>query len=90
VVQRRCAELGLTKGKDGKHIQDAETLVRDLYKDAKNRACNSGQLSTSKKDIIDKDQAHDKNSTETPEDKNPSSGVYRLVDAILKAFPPPK
>lgn len=52
-VQRRCTEIGLTVGKDGKHIQDAETLVRDHYENAKNRACNSGQLSTSKKDTFD-------------------------------------
>jgi hypothetical protein len=86
-VQRRCMELNLTLGKDGKRIQDAETLVQDFYRDAKNRASNSGQLSASKKDIIDKDQTHDRNGTEKPEDRNPSSGVYKLIDAIYEAFP---
>jgi hypothetical protein len=89
-VQRRCAELGLTQGqgKDGKHIQDAETLVQECYEAAKNRACNSGQFLILKKEAITGDQAHERSGTEKPEDKNPSSGMYRLIDAIYAAFPP--
>jgi hypothetical protein len=86
-VQKRCAELGLTRGKDGKHVQDAETLIRDCYEAAKNRACNSGQFLILKKDSSIKDQSHGTNDTEKPEDKNPSSGVYQLIDAIYAAFP---
>jgi hypothetical protein len=71
-VQRRCEELGLTQGK---HIQDIDSLIRDYYDAAKNRA-------------LSLDQAHDRNEIVKPEDRNPSSGVYKLIDAIYAAFPP--
>jgi hypothetical protein len=56
-----------------KHISDADGLLK-LYPDAKRRA---KQL----------DEAHDRADTK-PEDRNPSSGVYKLIDAIYEAFPP--
>ena len=73
-VQRRCEELGLTHGKGGKHIRDAESLLRDSYQDARNRASSV-------------DEAHDRNGTQKPEDRNPSSGMYLLIDAIYAVFP---
>lgn len=74
-VQRRCEELGLTYGKDGKHIRDAESLIQNCYEAARNRARTL-------------DQAHDRNGTTRPEDRNPSSGMHRLIDVIFAAFPP--
>jgi hypothetical protein len=73
-IQRRCKELGLT---DGKQIHDAKSLIRDCYGVARSFAINS-------------DQAHDRNGTGKPEDRNPSSGVYKLIEAIHEAFPQPK
>jgi hypothetical protein len=86
-VQRRCEELGITHGKDGKHIRDVGSLLRDCYLDARNRANNSGQLRILRGDANADNQALEGNETETPEDTNPSSGVHRLVDAICAAFP---
>jgi len=71
-VQRRCEELGLIHGK---HIQDVDSLISDFYGAAKSRAYTL-------------DQAHIRNGTEKPEDRNPSSGIYKLIDAVLAAFPP--
>lgn len=73
-VQRRCEELNITRGK---HIQDAGSLIRDFYDVAKSRAFSL-------------DQTHDRNEIKRPEDMNPSSGMYKLVDAICGAFAPPK
>jgi len=56
-----------------KHIRDVDELL-ELYPDAQRRA---KQL----------DERHEGNNTK-PEDRNPSSGVYRLIDAIYAAFPP--
>jgi hypothetical protein len=86
-VQRRCEELGITHGKDGKHIRDVGFLLRDCYLDAKNRANNSGQLQILRGDTNAENQALDTNETEKPEDRNPSSAMYRLVEAICAAFP---
>jgi len=74
-AQMRCREIGITDAKGGKHLQDLDNLIRNDYLAAKARACNS-------------EAVHDRNQNETPEDRNPSSGVYRLVDAILAAFKP--
>lgn len=74
-VQRLCVELGVTVNEGGKHIQNVNALVENGYQAAKVRACNL-------------EQAHDRNVTEKPEDRNPSSGVYKLIDAIYEAFPP--
>jgi hypothetical protein len=74
-AQRRCEELGLTHGKGGKHIQGTESLLRDSYQAARNRASSI-------------DEIHDRNGTHKPEDRNPSSGMYGLIDAIYAAFPP--
>ncbi|MGA2276105.1 MAG: RloB family protein [Terracidiphilus sp.] len=73
-VQRLCVERGVTVIEGGKHIQNVSALVENGYQAAKVRACNL-------------DQAHDRNGTEKPEDRNPSSGVYKLIDAIYEAFP---
>jgi hypothetical protein len=74
-AQRRCKETGITKGADGKHIVDAGALVKYDYKNAKSRA-------------VAMEKTHTDNGAKTPEDKNPSSGVFELVDAIYAAFPP--
>jgi hypothetical protein len=73
-AQRRCEELNITRGK---HIQEVDSLIRDFYDFAKNRAYSL-------------DQTHDRNGTQKPEDMNPSSGMYKLVDAICGAFAPHK
>jgi hypothetical protein len=86
-VQSRCQALGITHGKDGKHIKNVDSLVQDYYTDAKNRACNSGQLLILKKDSAPGNQANERKDTERPEDTNPSSGMYKLIDAIYTAFP---
>jgi hypothetical protein len=70
-VQSRCEELGLTHRK---HIQDADSLIGKHYQAARNRACAL-------------DLTHDRNGTTRPQDRNPSSSVYKLVDAIYAAFP---
>ena len=74
-AQMRCQEIGITDAKDGKHIQTVDNLIKQDYPAARERA--SGM-----------NDAHNRNQTTTPEDRNPSSGVYKLVDAILAAFPP--
>jgi len=71
-IQSRCKQLGLT---DGKQIQDVSSLIQDCYGVARERAINS-------------DQAHDRNGRGRTEDRNPSSGIYKLIDAISEAFPP--
>jgi hypothetical protein len=71
-IQSRCKQLGLT---DGKRIQDVSSLIQDCYGVARERAINS-------------DQTHDRNGTERPEDRNPSSDMYELIDAVYAAFPP--
>jgi hypothetical protein len=71
-VQRRCVEVGIT---DGKHIRDANDLIATGFQAAKARALSI-------------EQNHDRNGTTKPEDRNPSSGVYKLIDAIYAAFPP--
>jgi hypothetical protein len=76
-VQRRCVQLGITCGADGKHIEDAGALARDYYAIARTRAAAMEKI-------------HLANDTREPEDKNPSSGVCELIDAICTAFPPPK
>jgi hypothetical protein len=57
----------------GKHIDNVDELL-NYYPDAKRRA---KQL----------DYRHERDNTK-PEDRNPSSGVYKLIDAINAAFPP--
>jgi hypothetical protein len=56
-----------------KHIVKVDELL-SLYPDAKRRA-----------EELDEKHESDKRK---PEDRNPSSGMHRLVDAILAAFPP--
>jgi hypothetical protein len=70
VIQARCKELGII---DGKQIQDSPRLIREFYRSARKRASSS-------------DQAHERSGTKKPEDRNPSSGVYQLIDAIRAAF----
>jgi hypothetical protein len=77
VAQRRCQEIGITDADDGKDIQDVDNLVLNHYEAAKERASNM-------------EAAHDRNLAATPEVRNPSSGVFKLVDAIFAAFPPRK
>lgn len=74
-AQRLCIELGITLNGGGKHLRDAATLIADGYKAAKVRA-------------IAIEQTHNRGRRTRPEDRNPSSGMYRLVDAIYAAFPP--
>jgi hypothetical protein len=74
-AQSRCLEMGITCGKDGKHIRNADDLIATRYTAARERASMV-------------DQAHDRDGKTTPEDRNPSSGVYKLIDAIYVAFPP--
>jgi transposase InsO family protein len=73
-VQRRCVEVGITHPEGGKHILDGDSLVGSCFGAATTRA-------------RDADRTHDRNGAETPEDRNPSSGVYRLIEAIYAAFP---
>ena len=75
VAQKRCQEIGITDADDGKHIQDVDSLVKNDYRTAKERASHVEAL-------------HDRNQTATPEDRNPSSGVYKLVDSVFAAFDP--
>jgi hypothetical protein len=74
-AQRLCIELGITQEVRGKHLRDASTLIANGYEAAKVRAKAM-------------EQTHDRDGQTTPEDRNPSSGMYRLVDAIYAAFPP--
>ncbi len=73
-AQRRCEELEITQGKDSKHIQSVSELVRDFYYAAKEMAFSMKQ-------------EHNRNGKTRPEEMNPSSGVYLLIDAIYAAFP---
>jgi RloB-like protein len=72
-AQRKCEELGITFGNDGKQIQNAEELIRDHYQNARTNARNL-------------DLMHERDGRTRLEDMNPSSGVYRLTDSILAAF----
>lgn len=74
-VQRRCLERGITSGNTGKNIRDTNDLILNKYDAARERA-------------ILMEQTHDRNGTIKPEDRNPSSGMYELIDAIHAAFPP--
>jgi len=74
VAQRRCTELGITQEARAKHLRDADMLIADGYMTAKCRAASM-------------EQTHDRNGTTRPEDRNPSSGMYKLIDAIFVAFP---
>jgi len=73
-IQHRCKELGLT---DAKQILNVDSLIRNSYEVAKNRAYSI-------------EQAHDRNAKNAPEDRNPSSSVFKLIDAINEAFSPSK
>jgi len=73
-AQRRCAELGITQMGHGKHINAPEALISNSFPAAKARA-------------VGLDHMHDTNGTTRPEDRNPSSAVYNLIDAIFSAFP---
>jgi hypothetical protein len=70
-VQSHCRSLGIT---NGKHILDASALIERGFLKAKSRADKMGQI-------------HDRNGATKPEDRNPSSGMYALIDAICAAFP---
>lgn len=74
-VQRQCQSQGITSGRDGKRLQNPEILIRNGLQSARTRA-------------IAMEDTHDKNRSTTPEDRNPSSGVFKLIDAIYAAFPP--
>jgi hypothetical protein len=74
-VQRRCKELGITQVEDEKHIQDANGLVRNYCQTARDRASNVEQM-------------HERDGKTNREDRNPSSLMYQLIDAIYAAFPP--
>jgi hypothetical protein len=73
-AQRRCIDLGIAEDARGKHLRDAKTLVANGYGAAKVRAMGMEQI-------------HDRNRTTRPRDRNPSSSVYKLIDAIYAAFP---
>jgi hypothetical protein len=72
-VQRLCRENEITKD-DGKHLSNAYDLYASSFINARNRADAA-------------ETRHQNNGTTTPEDKNPSSGVYKLIEAIHEAFP---
>jgi hypothetical protein len=55
-------------------LQNADTLING-FASARERA-------------IAMEDIHNGNGTTTPEDRNPSSGVFKMVDAIYEAFPP--
>ena len=74
VVQRRCQDRGITFGQDGKHLQDADRLIVNGFPAARERA-------------ILMEDIHDRNGTTSPEDRIPSSGVFKLINAIYDAFP---
>jgi hypothetical protein len=74
-AQKSCLERGITCGKDGKHIRNADDLIAEKYSAAQERATMM-------------DQTHDSDRKTKPEDRNPSSGVYKLISSIYAAFPP--
>ena len=74
-AQRRCIELGIAQAGRGKHLRDTDSLIAVGYQAAKIRA-------------MEMEQTHDRNGAIKPEDRNPSSGLYLLIDAIYGAFPP--
>ena len=59
---------------EGKHICNPDQLL------------NNCQIAIQR--AKDLDVMHQGNETDKHEDQNPSSGVYKLVEAIYKAFPP--
>lgn len=59
---------------DKKHIQNPDQLLQKYPGAAKRAKCL--------------DAMHQRNGTTGPAQQNPSSGVYRLVEAIFEAFPP--
>jgi hypothetical protein len=71
-AQRRCRELQILS--EGKHLRNAAELVR-LAEAAKHRA-------------VAMDNQHECARKRKPEDRNPSSGMYKLVESIHFAFPP--
>ncbi|MGB8259713.1 MAG: RloB family protein [Terracidiphilus sp.] len=73
-VQRSCIERGITFGKDGKRIRAIAALIENGLEGARSKAEAA-------------EGTHTRNGSTKPEDMNPSSGVYRLIDAIEKAFP---
>lgn len=46
------------------------------------------QYPSARRNAINLDQKHDRDGVTKPEDRNPSSSIYKLVDAICSAFPP--
>jgi hypothetical protein len=74
-VQRICIERNITCGKDGKHLSNAGALLAEGFNQAKARAEAAKQR-------------HNREGKTRPEEMNPSSDVYELVDAIYAAFPP--
>jgi len=73
-IQRRCLELRIAESGRGKHLRDTNKLIAIGYEAAKIRA-------------MDMEITHDRNGKTKPEDRNPSSGMYLLIDAIYAAFP---
>jgi hypothetical protein len=73
-AQRLCRDLGITHDARGKHLSDANSLVAMRYSEAKRRAEGA-------------DEKHQRDGTIKPEDRNPSSGIYQLIDAIYDSFP---
>ena len=74
-VQRICIERNITCGKDGKHLNNAGALLAEGFNQAKARAEAAKQR-------------HNREEKTKPEEMNPSSDVYELVDAIYIAFSP--
>jgi hypothetical protein len=73
-IQHYCRELKITQEGRGKHLSDADDLIGNRYAAAKERAEAA-------------DTRHQQNGNRKPEDRNPSSGMYKLIDAIYAAFP---
>ncbi len=72
-AQQRCKQIGITDPQAGKHIQNVDDLIESDYETARERA-------------VKVDAGHERNNTSTPEGRNPSSGVYQLIEAIFAAF----
>ena len=70
-AQKECRNRGITCGK---HIEKPAHLTVTGRDAARQRA-------------NDATQRHERDGKTVPEEMNPSSGIYRLIDAIVTAFP---
>jgi hypothetical protein len=71
---------------DVQHVCSSLGLVEGKHICNPNRILNNCQTAIQR--AKDLDAMHQGNKTDKHEDQSPSSGVYKLVEAIYKAFPP--